>query len=1381
MITPTRLLLYFTVAFVSMSIILHTAQAQQTSRGRDFYVSFMPNFHANSANTDSVTIFVVAEKPTTGTIRYRTPFNNDTVVSFTIADPNVIYQFSRIWRNHELFGVNNSGTFSFMNNDNEKPIRKSFRIQTDSDVAVYALNIASLTTDATLVLPVPALGKEYFVLSYNADGVLTDVSTRNGQYTPSQLCVVATEDNTTVNIVPSAPTTETGLATKSITLNAGEVFLLQTDVSLTNLRYDLSGSYINASSPIAVFSGQQRALVPVSQRGTLSSRDHLFEQLIPTNVCGKSFIITPFQEPVGSTSTSGSDLFRVVAIENNTVVQFRQTVVATLNRGQVYEAPLTQAGLLRASRKVMVALYRRTSGDGRGRQSGDPFMMIIPPRSQYLTKYRFQNCNTDIAFTEQYITLITTRQNIPTIRLDGQPVPNRFTDVPGTCYVFANIPTTDGAHTLTSSKFVGLYVYGYGEANSYGYVGGMAFNPDIEDVFVSAGNDQSICIGDSAVLSASGNYVTLNWSELRSGRKLTPCDTCPSVTVRPSTSNEYLLVALDSLGCEVRDTVQVIVNEIPTVNAEPDTVVCSDSPIVLRATGQYQSVQWSPSIGLSCTLCSNTLLTPTQDMTYFVTVRNGNSERCTARDSVRIKYVNGVHSQLPPKISVCSGDSITLALNYNGRVRWTPANLFPCDTCKTVTIKPKGNVKITATGDSANCTTSATSDITIVTKAEFIPLRDTTICKGQTLTLTVNTTSNDIAWSPSDFLNCITCKTVTLIPDVSIQYTVRIGSPQSQCSVLDTVKVNVVNRPDVSVRPHDTSVCIGTSVQINADVPDSVKVRWSPTVGLSCDTCKRPVFISSAAGVYTYYLTVFSDSLCTRIDSVTIRIADYPTLSLNTNATSVCRGSQVTLSAQTDGFIRWKPASRLGCDTCTTNTFTPDSTRTYYATVRNTSGCEVSDSIIIRVYDMPFGLLDKKKVDLCVGRSETVTLTNIQKVASIRWQPATYLDCDTCRSVRITPLQSTTYIVTLTSPDNCIITDTVQVNVVPCNRMLNINRDVNLGDVLACDTAYRYLTPDVTGSNTTVTVNSISIVPGSLAKVIGLDSIALPDSLQPNQKRTYPLIIIPPPVIDTFSVQLIVRSNATDSIQTITLRGKSVQRPVTAEVLSVSSSLGENIQIPVKVSSEYWTALDITKIELRLKVLKSQLDPLRSIQINEQLKGTWTATYQRTDVSGDTNITTYLLEGKSPITADVNIAFVGFTTLITTIFSYPVTVDISFPDRPVDCIEELSIGALMPVVGCAKEIRAVKISGTAFGLKAVSPNPIHQTDLSIRFGVGYDAPLKLEMIDGMGRVVKTIADGMLKEGEYELIANTSPLSNGVYFVRYSVAGMVFVQQLSIIR
>ncbi len=50
---------------------------------------------------------------------------------------------------------------------------------------------------------------------------------------------------------------------------------------------------------------------------------------------------------------------------------------------------------------------------------------------------------------------------------------NSFTPIPGTTWYRHYLDTDDGAHTITASKPIGLYVYGFSQYVSYAYTGGL--------------------------------------------------------------------------------------------------------------------------------------------------------------------------------------------------------------------------------------------------------------------------------------------------------------------------------------------------------------------------------------------------------------------------------------------------------------------------------------------------------------------------------------------------------------------------------------------------------------------------------------------------------------------------------------------------------------------------------------------------------------------------------------------------------------------------------------------------------------------------------------------------------------------------------------------
>ena len=59
------------------------------------------------------------------------------------------------------------------------------------------------------------------------------------------------------------------------------------------------------------------------------------------------------------------------------------------------------------------------------------------------------------------------------VNLDQQPVAaSAFSTIPGTGFMVARMPITQGVHKVDAAKPVGVWVYGYDKAVSYGYAAG---------------------------------------------------------------------------------------------------------------------------------------------------------------------------------------------------------------------------------------------------------------------------------------------------------------------------------------------------------------------------------------------------------------------------------------------------------------------------------------------------------------------------------------------------------------------------------------------------------------------------------------------------------------------------------------------------------------------------------------------------------------------------------------------------------------------------------------------------------------------------------------------------------------------------------------------
>jgi hypothetical protein len=393
--------------------------------GKEFVFAFQKN-HETTPN--ALLIFITGQKDTTGKVEIPgLSFSK----SFTVKANNITtVEVPKKARFLSDNAVSNLGII----------------VTAKDEITVYGLNQVKYSTDAFLALPSDTLGTEYIAMSYP--------SVLEG----SQIAVVGVFDNTKVTMIPSIDTSKSSKDVPfQIKLNRGEVFSLN-----VSSRLDLTGTQIKASAPIAVMSGSFCAEVPPGK----SACDHLVEMMAPLSTWGTSFLTKPL-----ATRKKG-EYFRILASQNSTKVKINNKLVATLNQGEFFEDILTAASQIESSAAVLVAQYSPgTDFDG---VTSDPFMMLIPPTEQFLKQYTFSTPAT--IFQINFVNVIAPTSIIPSLILDGVSVDQSlFTPIGTTDFSGAQIPVSIGSHNLKGDSFFGIYAYGFANADSYGYPGGMAF------------------------------------------------------------------------------------------------------------------------------------------------------------------------------------------------------------------------------------------------------------------------------------------------------------------------------------------------------------------------------------------------------------------------------------------------------------------------------------------------------------------------------------------------------------------------------------------------------------------------------------------------------------------------------------------------------------------------------------------------------------------------------------------------------------------------------------------------------------------------------------------------------------------------------------------
>jgi hypothetical protein len=167
----------------------------------------------------------------------------------------------------------------------------------------------------------------------------------------------------------------------------------------------------------------------------------------------------------------------MVADTNETHVELNGTLVATLNAGEHYAQEIEGASEISSDKPIQLAQYSNSSTyDG---TTGDPFMITIPPYSQFETGYTITTPTNSQTVFENYVNLVVPKAAVGSVKIDGLAVPaSEYAPIGSSQFEGVQVNLTPGSHVLTGDgQPFGAFMYGFSEYNGYGYFGGMSLAP----------------------------------------------------------------------------------------------------------------------------------------------------------------------------------------------------------------------------------------------------------------------------------------------------------------------------------------------------------------------------------------------------------------------------------------------------------------------------------------------------------------------------------------------------------------------------------------------------------------------------------------------------------------------------------------------------------------------------------------------------------------------------------------------------------------------------------------------------------------------------------------------------------------------------------------
>ncbi len=306
--------------------------------------------------------------------------------------------------------------------------------------------------------------------------------------------------------------------------------------------------------------------------------------------------------------------------------------------------------------------------------------------------------------------------------------------------------------------------------------------------------------------------------------------------------------------------------------------------------------------------------------------------------------------------------------------------------------------------------------------------RDTSICSGQSVQLELETTIDDIIWSPAESLSCTRCPNPIATPQESTTYRAIV---EGIC-VTDTVEVQV-QVFGIDLEPNIT-VCLNESIELEAGSNfEGAIYEWNAPQGveLSCTDCPNPIVTATTAG--TFDITVQLDApTCPAFDRTTLTVLPQTAPDFEViDDIQICVGASPILgnpNNSNENEYVWTSIPAGFTSTEGNPSVTPAVTTKYFVSVRN-GNCPVTsvDSVLVEVFETPVVSVVSDTA-ICQGEILQLSFDTPEEDVMYRWVGPNEITDEEDLNTLFEPQRSGTYGVTA-SRGICNVTERVQVDV----------------------------------------------------------------------------------------------------------------------------------------------------------------------------------------------------------------------------------------------------------------------------------------------------------------------------------------------------------------
>lgn len=559
---------------------------------------------------------------------------------------------------------------------------------------------------------------------------------------------------------------------------------------------------------------------------------------------------------------------------------------------------------------------------------------------------------------------------------------------------------------------------------------------------IDAGNTAFItCEENSTQLTGTVDNALRDYTFLWTGM---PGDSIQNDTLLNPTvyqSGVYTLTVIDNINqCERQDSVVVALDDdVPDVFAgEDQTLTCAENQVTLVGTSTATNIiyQWQDSTG---TILSNeNELTVVQAGVYTLVVVD-TTNNCAIGDNTVVTT-----DQADPDVFIitnniqldCNNPTTTLEVGDptdNYTYQWTLAGSnTTLSTKDSLNVNQGGDYQLTVTDIDNGCMTILTQEIQMDSNIPTVSIDPASDfgCQTDSVQLVANTSDENLVFTWIDEQgDTIATELVTTI-FMAGDYQFTATDPASGCESSASIVIeNVGELPNVNIISSSTTLtCMENEIQLIGNATMGFNYEWLDNQGRMVSQDRS--LIIGTAGQYILQVTN-PQTNCSNRDSIEITAEEAFITGINISLTEpACfgEGKGLVNIEQIDGGTEPFNYSLNGAPFKSFPQFdflTPD---TYTLTVEDAFGCQRDTTFIIN---------SGRSIVVDLGEDQTIQLgDSIQITAQVNdefqlleWQTMDSLSCLDCPSQMLSPLETTTYSVTVMNAVGCVDTDDVTIQV----------------------------------------------------------------------------------------------------------------------------------------------------------------------------------------------------------------------------------------------------------------------------------------------------------------------------------------------------------------